>query len=735
MTVVAVNRHWDSWIVPTIWFGVLATGFLFYTRGLMDFRAKLIFCLVVWVDVIIYSVYTVNMPIILASVGGCSVLMSMLDILVANYISLGATIFIFVYNYFFIHNLRIYNNTFGLEIIMQFIAVLIMELIEIKLQNDMLERQEKLNETMAELIDAEKCKSDFLANVSHELRTPLNTICGLSDTMLANQTDGILKDNIKDINDSGRRLKSIVDDILDYTELENDAMNIVEEQYDITSLLQDVLAEAQLFNQSKNLEIIMDCDARIPSALIGDSHKIYRVLVNIMDNAIKFTHTGGVLLEVGFKRNGDQGNLKFVIRDTGVGMSESELERLDNVYNQVDSNRNRLQNGIGLGLAISKKTVCSMGGFIHIDSEENVGSTVIISIPQKIGQNTPVAKIDEQNKVRTALYLKLARFDNAIVREAYIQVVDHLIENLAIKVIVCVNLAEFKQRMERGEIQTVITSYHDYVEDLIYFNRLSDRCRVGVICDVNDDLNRLNPAADIVSKPFHVFSVANFLNRKNNNIYATPETSCDKHDFKMEGVRILAVDDMATNLKVTEALLERYGIREIDTAESGMVACKKTQQHQYDLIFLDHMMPQMDGIETLHRIKEHPGFKAKRTPVVAMTANAVGSARDMFLAEGFDDFISKPIETTQLERILRKYLEKNIVSRQAKLPKELRESFKELMACVEDYDRPAALEMIDRIKDETKDEAAVGFFEEVRTHVEKFEFISAVNLLCQEDMI
>ena len=734
MTLVALSQEWESWIVLAVWVGVACWVYMFATRGLYDQKAKIVFTLTIWFNMTIYSANASNFINITATITGVAVMVSLLDSLVANYISLYATIFIVLFDLFISKNLNIPNNYAGLEMFMQIVATILMDFVIIILQKNSNRNQKMLQDTMDNLVKAEQGKSDFLANVSHELRTPLNTICGMSDAMLEQPLEDKVREDMYDISAAGRRLVAIVDDILDYTELDNELVSIQAEPYNLTSVLNDLMNMAVALNETKNLEIILDCDARIPSTLIGDSQKIYRVLLNIVDNAIKFTQTGGVIISVKFRRTDLGGNLQFTIRDTGVGMSNDELEMLDAVYNQVDSRRSRQQGGVGLGLAIAKKTVAHMEGFMHIGSEQGEGTTVVISIPQKVGNESPIARVDEDKKVRMLFYMDMNRLSNGVVREAYFTELRNLIESLDIKVNICTVLSECKHLVSQGDIGCVVTAYDDYIQSKDYFDSLAFKCRLGVITDVRRDSTLIAENVAIIQKPIHVFASAAFINGQGTTATYSSAIYNNKHELKLENVSILAVDDVITNLKVTSSLLSKYGISAIDHALSGQEALEKAKVKNYDLIFMDHMMPGMDGVDAMHAIRRLPGASLRHVPIIALTANAVGGARDMLINEGFDDFVSKPIEHGEMERVLKKYLGNFIVTDRVEFPPDAKPLVNELLGAIDEFDSGRVTEAIERFADRELSVRTREYLASIAKHAQNYEFITINNLLEKEGM-
>ena len=225
-----------------------------------------------------------------------------------------------------------------------------------------------------ELKAAESSKNDFLANVSHEIRTPINSICGMSEIILREELPDKIRESILDIQVSGRNLTAVVSDILDFSELYSGKIELEEEAYNITSTINDVINMTMARKSEKAIELVVDCDANLPSALLGDEKKLRRIIINLVDNAIKFTEEGCVSIIIGFRKETYGINLLVTIKDTGIGMDEESLEKLFVGFSQVDASRRRHEGGVGLGLAISNALVQKLGGAITVKSKLGKGA-------------------------------------------------------------------------------------------------------------------------------------------------------------------------------------------------------------------------------------------------------------------------------------------------------------------------------------------------------------------------
>ena len=658
LLIYALLNRWPSWTVASILFGLVACVGLFRLEGVSRDTRRLVFCIVEWSQVLLWVLNQGNSLMILGMVFAFIILFSLFDRVDMHYVALVAICAIVAAQLFV-------TLCFGQDLRKAILIVLgsyfpafLVEGIELNRLKVRLGNIRRLNETVEELRAAEQGKMDFMANVSHEIRTPLNAICGIGTALLSEPLPDSARESVRQLNVAGRQLTALVSDILDFTELENDRVELVQEPYSLTSLLYDALQMVEAWNVEKGLDLIVDCDANIPNTLVGDSQKIYRILLNLLNNAVKFTDEGGVMLTLKSRRESYGVNLAIEIRDTGIGIREQDLEKLNAVYNQVDTRRDRKEGGVGLGLAIARRMIALMNGFMHISSIYGEGTTVSVVIPQRCVSYAPLASLEHSEAYNVLYYVDLGKYKNGHIRDAYVACIEHISQGLQVPSLRCHSILELQRRTKSGQYNYVFTSIVEYRSNRREFDELSGLATVTVIVDRIEEAKQVSPGVRVLEKPFHLFSIASVLSGSESVL--TPGESHDKPAaFRAPGARVLAVDDVLMNLNVLTSLLKPYEIIP-DLAESGQDALEKLRTQTYDLIFLDHMMPEMDGVETLRRIRKLSGGELRELPVVALTANAVGGARELLLREGFDDFVSKPIERNALERVLRKYLERHI---------------------------------------------------------------------------
>lgn len=630
--------------VAASWFVVLKQ------TGDHVFRAKFL-AVMAWINFSIYVFYSVSFTSVLASMMVIIVLLGSFCIPQIVWIGVFFSTITILYHALFLRSVNFSTANDVLRFGLHALSVYVISLVTGLTIRTRQEMNEKLIENIRELEIVEKSKDDFMVNISHEIRTPINAVCGMSEAILQEDIPTSVRRDVIDIQTAGRNLLSTVSNILDFSELESGKTELAEESYNITSTITDIINMAVTLENGKNLELIVDCDADLPSNLLGDEQKFRRIVMNLLDNSIKFTKEGGIILRIRSRKEAYGANLMVSIRDSGIGMEQADLERIFASFSQVNSGRNREEGGIGLGLAITKELVRSMGGFITVESEPGNGTEFRFTIPQKVLDDTPIVSIRNKSSVYAACYINMDKYEYSVVREGYEKSIRHIAEQFGIMFRICRNLSELKRRMENENYTHIFIGWEEYGEDKEFFDGLAKQIRVVLILDYEQE-TQIGGNMLRIYKPFTVLSIAAVLNGQ--KILRSEEQHI-RYRFTSPDAKVLVVDDNAMNLKVMARLLLPYQIKTV-MALGGQEALDKLNTMEYDCVFLDHMMPEMDGVETLHRIRQRPGAYFQSLPVIAFTANAIGGAREMFLEEGFDDFIAKPIELSVLERMLHRYI-------------------------------------------------------------------------------
>ncbi|MBO5588270.1 MAG: response regulator [Anaerovibrio sp.] len=380
---------------------------------------------------------------------------------------------------------------------------------------------------------ADRAKSSFLANMSHEIRTPMNAINGMSEFIIRDTTDSFARENALLIKSASASLLAIINDILDFSKIEAGKMDIINTPYQMSSIINDVMTMISIRLKDKDVELIMDIDENIPYSLIGDEIRIKQVMVNLLNNAVKFTHNGYIKMKMWFEKMPEGNAVKIFscVEDTGCGIKPTDLVKLFSSFEQVDTKRNRSVEGTGLGLAISKRLCRSMGGDITVDSIYGKGSIFTWTVVNKVDDWKPMGKLNK--------------------------------------------------------------------DDSLFQRKLF------------------------------------------------------KYTFTAEEATALIVDDNRVNLKVAEGMLAPYKVK-TTCVESGAEALNLLTNEKFDIVFMDHMMPVMDGVECMYKIREIPG--CQYTVVIALTANAISGMKEQYCEYGFQGFLAKPIEAKELDECLKQFL-------------------------------------------------------------------------------
>ena len=340
------------------------------------------------------------------------------------------------------------------------------------------------------------------------------------------------------------------------------------------------------------------------------------------------------------------------------------MDKIFQSFSQVDTKKNRSIEGTGLGLAISKQLVRKMGGVLHVTSRYGEGTEFTVVIPQKVVEEKPMIQVHEAEGQDCLCYIRMDKFSHAFVKKTYRELMNHIGENLGIRYRICSTLEETKKELASGrKYRHLFLGREEYQKSKKYFDPLSEKINITVVQECMDHVPLAKNMRNVY-KPFYVLPIGNVINGERLSFNpGNKETSARR--FTAPEAKILVVDDNAMNLKVALGLLKPYHMT-IMTAESGHQAIEMVKSGQYHLIFMDHMMPGMDGVEALHVIRSLEGEYFKQLPVVALTANAVSGAREMFLSEGFQDFVTKPIEMNAIERSLRQWLPEELICKEQK---------------------------------------------------------------------
>lgn len=647
---------WEMWVVVLLPIGVIA-GWTMHIRNRMPMALRLdIYSFLMMLVFFFYGIHETSMFDLAPVMITLMVLYSSTE----KYSTIKICMFTYYltmgYDFFLVpHGFSEETPLFITRLLLHFMLVYMAgRLLKTVVERRVRERK-STEEMIARLEEINRRTEDFLANVSHELRTPINAVTGISSVMLKNETDSEKKKDLFTIQMAGQRLFGQIEDILDYTEIDNEKVSVSEEAYMISSIVNDVISENQMQEREYMPELIFDLDAAMPASLLGDGKKIKKILKHLVNNAVKFTKKGGVYVRIHALVKDYGVNLCMTVSDTGEGISEEELEKITEGFYQTDGGRNRRAGGLGLGLPIVAGMVSYMEGFMQIKSEEGRGTVVSVSIPQRIADQKPLVTLKNRERLCLACYLNVEKYETPEVRDYYNETITHMVEGMDVSIHRVFHTDELKALTGICQITHLFIGSDEYEENSALFEDLADRMTVIVIADQHF-VPLPGMRAKLLRKPFYCLPIANMLNAET----VQAEFSFEEKRMLCPDVSVLVVDDEPMNLMVAEGIFREYEMQ-VKTVPSGLAALELCGKEDFDLIFLDHMMPEMDGVETLKRLRKLLADSERSAIIIAFTANAVSGAREMFFEEGFDEFVSKPIEMVELERILRNVLPKSAI--------------------------------------------------------------------------
>ncbi|NLG05087.1 MAG: response regulator [Clostridia bacterium] len=521
----------------------------------------------------------------------------------------------------------------------------------IKYKLEILKREQQQAEKMhVEAMDAYIAKDMFLINMSHEIRTPMNAILGTTELLLDLDISERVRENVYNILNSCNALLSITNDLLNMSKSDNGKMEIFATEYDVAEILSDIINMMSIRLMDSEVEFMVEIDPTIPSLLYGDGARIRQVFINILNNAVKYTKHGSITLRVGQEQISESKiRLTVDVQDTGIGIKEENLSQLFSIYNRVeegDVDRRSIE-GTGLGLSICKEILNMLDGNISVKSKYKVGSTFSFFIPQAVVTGVPLVSLSNIAKPMILVFEE---------NEAYQNVLAEIMKSMGLHPDYAQNRVMFEELLIEKHYTHVFLAQNRYHEVNKFLDRQLTDEKLVIIADINQ-MVPLDKYGCILSRPLHCINVAAiFTNDKNKSIREVIK----KGGFICPQANILVVDDNLTNLNVVKGLLKKYKANVI-TANSGMECLRIVEHEDVDLIFLDYMMPEMDGIDTLNKIREMDDSRIDHIHIVALTANVVSGAREMFLEAGFNDYVSKPIEIDKIERVLKTNLPRNLI--------------------------------------------------------------------------
>ena len=525
---------------------------------------------------------------------------------------------------------------------------------------------------------ANRAKSDFLSSMSHEIRTPLNAIVGFSECIKNADSLEEAKENAADIVTASESLLEIVNGILDISKIESGKLELVQTDYDIYKILDEVvkLIKARLGDKPLNFEVNIAED--IPHVLYGDHFNIKKILINFLTNAVKYTDEGYVKFDVKCVIvNNDVCRLIMSVKDSGRGIKKENIDKLFTKFQRLDEDKNTTIEGTGLGLAITKQLVEMMHGKIVVNSVYGEGSEFTVALDQRISNKVLETQEEVSEEVIDLTGRKILVVDD---NKLNLKVATKLLQPYKCVVETCESGFECLDKVTSGSNYDIIllddTMPKMRGSETLTRLKADPKFNIPVIALTANAIQGMREQYlllgfdDYLAKPIEKKELNRILSKfvlktalveENDKPTKTVEEkptiseslieeTINYHDYT--GKRVLIVDDNKLNVKVATKIMSPYNF-EIDSVYSGAECLDKVKTTKYDIIFMDYMMPNMDGIETFKRLHEDPLFS---TPVISLTADAVVGAKDKFINEGFDGYISKPIDKKLLDEAINKAL-------------------------------------------------------------------------------
>jgi CheY-like chemotaxis protein/HPt (histidine-containing phosphotransfer) domain-containing protein len=535
----------------------------------------------------------------------------------------------------------------------------------------MLNMMEDLDEEKARAEEATRAKSDFLANMSHEIRTPMNAVIGMAHLALKTELTPKQQDYLSKIQSAANSLLGIINDILDFSKIEAGKLDMETVEFDLLETMDNVANVITVKAQEReNLEVLFYLDSQVPNFLVGDSLRLNQILVNLGNNAVKFTEEGEIVLSVTVNEKSDDNvTLQFSVRDTGIGMTAEQQNKLFQAFSQADTSTTRKYGGTGLGLTISKRLVNMMGGEIWIESEPGQGTTFHFTAGFGLGKETVKRHFEPSPDLRGLKVLVVD--DNATSRE----ILQDILESFSFEVYLSASGKEALEEIERADqekpFELVIMDWKmpgmDGIEASRRIKSHQKLTKIPAIILVTaygreeimrqaDEIGLEGFLLKPVNSSVLFDAVMQALGKEAQVVSQTGRQKVQSAEElnAISGARVLLVEDNEINQQVAQEILQGAGII-VTVVNNGQEGVDAARQNQYDAILMDIQMPVMDGYAATNAIRNLKS-EIRNVPILAMTAHAMAGDEQKSLDAGMNDHVTKPIDPDQLFAALQKWI-------------------------------------------------------------------------------